>query len=83
MPTLASEIELIELFAKTRVVAITLNHEDMSDVDVQDTIIDYEQRFGLPVTDVLKNGCDKLILRLYEVFPELVVKASIVCQPLG
>ena len=73
MPTLASEIGLIELFSKTRVIAITLNHEDMSDVEVQDTIFDYEQIYGLPVTDVLKNGCDKLITRLYEVFPELAV----------
>ncbi len=83
MPTLASEIGLIELFSKTRVIAITLNHEDMSDVEVQDTIFDYEQRYGLPVTDVLKNGCDKLITRLFEVFPELKVKASPVCQLLG
>ncbi len=83
MPTLASEIELIELFAKTRVVAITLNHEDMSDAEVAATILEYEILYELPVTDVLKNGCDKLILRLYEIFPELVAKASIVCQPLG
>jgi len=80
MPTLASEIELIELFAKTRVVAITINHEDMSDTEVDDTILDYEELFELPVTDVLKNGCDKLISRLLEVFPELAVKASLVCQ---
>jgi uncharacterized NAD-dependent epimerase/dehydratase family protein len=83
MPTLASEIELIELFSKTRVVAITLNHEDMSDAEVAGTILDYEKRYELPVTDVLKNGCDKLVLRLYEIFPELVAKASIVCQAQG
>ncbi len=83
MPTLASEIELIEQFSKTKVVAITLNHEDMSDAEVAYTTLDYEKRYELPVTDVLKNGCDKLVLRLYEIFPELVAKASIVCQALG
>lgn len=83
MPTLASEIGLIELFSKTRVIAITLNHEDMSDVEVQDTIFDYEQRYGLPVTDVLKDGCDKLITRLLEVFPALAVKAPLAWQLQG
>ncbi len=83
MPTLKSEIGLIELFSKSRVIAITLNHEDMSDTEVKDTILDYEKRYELPVTDVLKNGCNKLIKRLFEVFPELAVKASSVCQPQG
>ena len=83
MPTLASEIELIELFSKTRVVAITLNHEDMTDAEVADTTLDYEKRYGLPVTDVLKNGCDKLIQGLFRVFPDLAAKASLACQPLG
>jgi uncharacterized NAD-dependent epimerase/dehydratase family protein len=83
MPSLASEIALIELFAKTRVIAITLNHEDMSDADVADTICDYERTYALPVTDVLKHGCDKLVRQLCEVFPELAAKAPLVCQPLG
>ncbi len=80
MPTLASEIRLIEAFSKTRVVAITLNHEDMSDAEVDATTLDYEKLYGLPVTDVLKNGCGKLIESLFEVFPELGVKASLACQ---
>ncbi len=83
MPTLASEIGLIELFSKTRVIAITLNHEDMTDAEVEDTILDYEKLHDLPVTDVLKNGCDKLIDRLFVEFPALAAKASLVCQPLG
>ena len=81
MPTLASEIELIELFAKSRVVAITLNHEDMSDAEVVATIAEYEEQYGLPVTDVLKTGCDKLVERLYELFPQLREKALLACLP--
>jgi uncharacterized NAD-dependent epimerase/dehydratase family protein len=81
MPTLTSEIRLIELFAQSPVVAITLNHEDMNDDDVADTIAAYEEQYGLPVTDVLKAGCDKLIERLFEVFPQLRKKALLACPP--
>lgn len=72
MPTLESEIELIEVFSRSPVIALTLNHEGMTDYEVETTIYNYEQSFELPTTDVLKKGCDKLIEKLYEVFPELV-----------
>ncbi|TRX46409.1 DUF1611 domain-containing protein [Fulvivirga sp. M361] len=72
MPTLESEIELIEVFSRSPVIALTLNHENMTEDEVEKTILGYEQKFGLPTTDVLKKGCTKLIEKLYEVFPELV-----------
>lgn len=75
MPTLESEIELIEVFSKSKVIAITINHEDMSDKDVGETIVEYEDRYKLPTTDVLKFGCDKLVNTLFKVFPELVKQA--------
>ena len=53
MPSLAHEIALIELFAQTRVIGITLNHEGMNDVDVSATIAGYEAEFGIPATDAL------------------------------
>ena len=81
MPTLASEIELIEMFSKSKVVAITLNHEDMSDDEVAAAVIEYECLHELPVTDVLTSGCGKLIMKLYEVFPALLEKALVVCRP--
>ncbi|GBE29046.1 hypothetical protein BMS3Bbin04_00053 [bacterium BMS3Bbin04] len=71
MPTLESEIQLIEVFSKSKVIAITINHEDMTDVQVRDTIDEYESRYELPTTDVLKFGCDKLVETLFKVFPEL------------
>ena len=71
MPTLESEIELIEIFSKTKVIAITINHEDMTDAQVKDTIDEYESKYKLPTTDVLKFGCDKLVETLFKVFPEL------------
>ena len=71
MPTLESEIELNEIFSKSKVIAITLNHEDMSDKELKATIKDYEKKFQLPTTDVLKYGCKKLINMLIITFPEL------------
>jgi len=72
MPTLESEIELIEVFSRSKVIAITINHEDMTDDEVENTIAEYEDRYKLPTTDVLKYGCDKLVKKLFEVFPELL-----------
>lgn len=72
MPTLESEIEMIETFSRSQVIAITINHEDMTDDELENTIAEYEDRYKLPATDVLKHGCDKLVKKLFEVFPELL-----------
>ncbi len=72
MPTLKSEIELIEVFSKAKVIAITLNHEGMTDEEINETILDYEKDPELPTTDVLKFGCKKLVEKIYEIFPELI-----------
>ena len=71
MPTLESEIELNEVFSRSKVIAITLNHEEMTDDEVGETIVDYEMKYKLPTTDVLKYGCKKLINLLIMNFPEL------------
>lgn len=71
MPTLDSEIELIETVSRSKVIAITLNHEDMTDAEIDDTVTLYEGRYKLPTMDVLKHGCDKIVHRLFEVFPKL------------
>ncbi|MHC1599091.1 MAG: DUF1611 domain-containing protein [Candidatus Methanofastidiosia archaeon] len=76
MPTLKSEIELLEIFSRSKVIAITLNHEDMTDEDIKETITEYEERFQLPTTDVLKHGCEKLVKRIFQVFPELSKRQS-------
>ncbi|WP_430789892.1 DUF1611 domain-containing protein [Virgibacillus flavescens] len=71
MPTLQSEIDLIETFSKSEVVAITINHENMSDSEIREVIAEYEQTIKLPTTDVLKYGCDKLVDRLFDIYPQL------------
>ncbi len=71
MPTLKSEIALIEAFSNVKVVALTLNHEDMTDQEIVTTIADYEIDYQLATTDVLKFGCDKLVEVIYDLFPKL------------
>jgi len=76
MPTLKSEITLLEVFSKSKVIAITLNHEDMTDTELKETIIDYELRYHLPTTDTLKFGCEKLVKEILHIFPELTAEKS-------
>ena len=77
MPTLESEIILIEAISKTKVIAITLNHEDMTVDEIKNTITNYQATFHLPTTDVLNYGCEKLINKLFEKFPELLPKKQV------
>ncbi len=72
MPTVESEIRLIETISKAKVVALTLSHEGMSTDDVNMAVEEYEMRLGMPATDVLTDGCDKLVRALIERFPTLV-----------
>ncbi len=74
MPSIESEIELLEIISSSKVIAITLNHENMTDEEVNETITEYEGKFKLPTTDTLKYGCEKIIKKLFEVFPELSKK---------
>ncbi|MCK5148234.1 DUF1611 domain-containing protein, partial [bacterium] len=71
MPTLESEIKLNELLSKSKVIAITLNHEDMTDHELENTIVEYERKYKLPTTDTLKHGTDKLVKKIFDVFPKL------------
>jgi uncharacterized NAD-dependent epimerase/dehydratase family protein len=74
MPTVQSEIDLIENFSKAEVIAITINHENMLDEELTNTISEYEDELKLPTTDVLKSGCDKLIAAIFEKYPKLKSK---------
>ncbi len=76
MPTLYDEIELIEVFSKSPVIGIAINHENMSDPEVDETIEAYQSEFEIPATDVLKFGCDSLITNILVTFPELKAKLT-------
>jgi uncharacterized NAD-dependent epimerase/dehydratase family protein len=71
MPTLASEIALIEAFADTKVIGVTINHEHMSDDEIGATMVAYEAEFGLPATDPLTRPSDHLVEMVLQAFPSL------------
>jgi uncharacterized NAD-dependent epimerase/dehydratase family protein len=76
MPTVASEIDLIEAFADTRVIGLTINHEDMTDAEVSAAITLYESELGLPVTDALTRSPDLLVDMVVAAFPALARKLA-------
>ena len=71
MPTAASEIALIEAFARTRVIGVTINHENMTDQQVTDAIDEYELEFGVPATDPLTRPIDHLVEMVFQAYPTL------------
>lgn len=71
MPTLESEIQLIEAISSAQVIAIALSHENLADAEIPKIIQDYEDRLRLPTTDVLNYGCQKLVQALSNCFPKL------------
>jgi len=74
MPTPASEINLIETFSNTKVIGMTLNHENMSDADVDAAIAMYEDEFCFIVSDALTRPTDRLVEIVLTAFPELEKK---------
>jgi uncharacterized NAD-dependent epimerase/dehydratase family protein len=71
MPTPASEINLIQTFADTRVIGLTINHEDMSDSEISAAIALYESELGIPATDPLTRSADRLVDMVLRAFPQL------------
>ena len=71
MPTAASEVALIESFADTKVIGITINHELMSDAEITDAIREHELELGLPATDPLTRPLDHLADMVLDAFPTL------------
>lgn len=71
MPDVASEIHLIQTFADTRVIGLTINHEKMSNTEVADCLMAYESEFGIPTTDALTCPPGRLVQMVVNAFPEL------------
>ncbi len=74
MPTAASEITLIETFADTSVIGLTINHEHMTDAEVSAAIALYESELGIPATDALTRSPDHLVDMVVRAFPQLESK---------
>jgi len=76
MPTVASEIALIEAFADTRVIGVTINHESMTAAELDRSIDDHRLELGLPVTDPLTRPGQDLVDMVLRAFPDLAPKAE-------
>ncbi|MES9945043.1 MAG: DUF1611 domain-containing protein [Candidatus Thiodiazotropha sp.] len=74
MPTPATEINLLQVFADTKVIGLTINHENMSDNEVNEAISEYEDELGIPATDALIRSPDRLVEMVVSAFPELKEK---------
>jgi len=75
-PTPASEIHLLRTFADTRVIGLTVNHEDMTDAEVSAAIVLYEFELGMPATDALTRPPDRLVDMVVKAFPALVARPA-------
>ena len=71
MPNPADEIALIEAFADTKVIGITINHEGMSEAEISSTIASQSQKLGLPVTDALSRPAARLLALVLSAYPFL------------
>ncbi len=77
MPDVRSEINLIETFAKTKVIGLTLNHENMTEEEMSSAIIQYEEALGIPATDVLTRSPERLIEMVLLAFPDIKIKGGV------
>lgn len=78
LPTPQSEIHLIETFADTKVIGLTLNHENMTDAEVSAAITLYEASLSIPTTDALTRSPDRLVEMVLLAFPRLARRLTAV-----
>ncbi|QDU67926.1 DUF1611 domain-containing protein [Engelhardtia mirabilis] len=76
MPDPASEIRLIETFSDTKVIGLTLNHEHLTEIQVDAAIEQYERELGIPATDALTRPTERLVQMVLAAFPELAQKQA-------
>lgn len=66
--SLDREIKIIELLSQKKILALTLNHEQLNDEQLNQKVKEYEQRYQVPCCDVLKHGCNKLVTAILNKF---------------
>jgi len=71
LPPVKEAMSLIEHFAGTKIVAISINHEGMSHEEVDAIVKEYEETFGIPTFDPIWHGVDKAVDTIVGLFPEL------------
>jgi uncharacterized NAD-dependent epimerase/dehydratase family protein len=68
---LEKEMEIIRLLSDKPVVAITLNHEDLTPEQVRRSAAEYRERFGMPCCDPLLDGVAPILAELRRRFPRI------------
>jgi len=76
MPEINAEIALIELFAATRVIGVTINHEHMCDAEIDACIKQYGEDLNIPATDALSRAPEHLVEMVLGAFPALASKLA-------
>lgn len=71
MPAVSDEVALIEAFADTRVIGITVNHENLDAEQLVSAIDAIELELGLPATDPLTRPAGELVQMVLAAFPAL------------
>jgi uncharacterized NAD-dependent epimerase/dehydratase family protein len=71
MPSVTREIALIEAFADTEVIGVTINHEGMEPDEIGDVISAHRLGLALPVTDPLTRPAAELVEMVLRSFPAL------------
>jgi uncharacterized NAD-dependent epimerase/dehydratase family protein len=66
---LEDQIRAIELVSGRPVVAVTLNHEGLTDEELSPLCTRMEQELGLPVSDVLRHGPGRTVEALLDRLP--------------
>jgi len=65
MPTVEEEMEWLTFFSRgAKVIALAMNHENMTREQVEATVKEWEARYGLPAADPLWHGCGKFVDRI-------------------
>ncbi|MFW2512766.1 DUF1611 domain-containing protein [Demequina sp. SO4-13] len=72
MPQAGDELALIELFGRTRVIGLAINHENMEHSEVAAAAALYEFELGVPAADPLWDGPAHLANMVLQAYPALV-----------
>lgn len=75
MPTVASEIALIQAFSDTEVIGVTVNHENLSTAQADNFATQYEQQLGIIATDPLVQP-GRLLEMVLSAFPQFGEKLT-------
>ena len=80
MPEPATEINLIQTFSETKVIGLTINHENMTEAEIDAAIILYEHELGIPATDALSRSPRRLVEMVLKAFPTLTQSRPVAVQ---